>query len=260
MIRTTARASLALSLALAAACGTTQPAAKADAKTDAQTGAAGSSKLGEAALAWSKMEQPKEFVDFFEGTFDNLGLTVAETGEQFTVHLKDGRFTFESGIVEPVDGVVPLKQENVERMVTRVSDGKLDADDAYAIMAVLFTPMTREALKHRVASDENLKAAGGIDDHMYVVLLDPQGNEGASHTLLWKNKAWEVTEGKVGEPQRTFKLTAMQAREYQQQIMKAKKRNDPVAWLEFGAWYKGWRDSVSTVATAATPATPASGW
>lgn len=250
MIRLLTRTSLALSFALATACGTTQTAEKTAAPTP--------SKLGAAAEAWSKMEQPREFVEFFDGTFDNLGFTVEESGEKFTVHFKDGRFTFENGIVEPVDGVVSLKQENVDRMVSRVGDGKLDNEDAYAIMSVLFTPLTREALKHRVASDENLKAAGGIDDHMYVVLLDPQGNEGASHTLLWKNKAWEVTEGKVGEPQRTFKLTAMQAREYQQQIMKAKKRNDPVAWVEFGAWYKSWRDSVSTVAATAPAA--ASGW
>lgn len=236
MIRSLAHAAAALSLIVSSACTTPKAAEKP------------ASPLGEAAQAWSKMEHPKEFVDFFEGTFDNLGFTVEETGEQFTCHFKEGRFTFEGGIVEPVDGIVPLKQENVERMVTRVSDGKLDADDAYAIMKVLFTPLTREALKQRVASDENLKAAGGIDDHMYVVLLDPQGNEGASHTLIYKNKMWEVTEGLVGSPQRTFKLTPMQAREYQQHIMAAKKRNDPIAWIEFGGWYKTWRDTVSTVA------------
>jgi hypothetical protein len=231
---------IAPALVVGAGCATAEPAQK----------PATQSQLGAAAEAWSKMEQPKEFVEFFDGTFESLGFRVEETGEEFTVHLRDGRFTFEGGLAENVDGVVPLKQENVDRMVSRVSDGKLDAEDAYAIMRVLFTPLTREALKSSVASDQKLKEAGGIEDHMHVILLDPQGNEGASHTLVFKGNGWEVTEGKVGDAQRTFRLTAMQAREYQQRILSARKRNDPVAWLEFGSWYREWREGVSTVASA----------
>jgi len=60
--------------------------------------------------AWENVLQTPELVEYFRGIFNSLGVTVEETGEEFTVqHTGDG-YDFEIGInEEKVDFVVPVK-------------------------------------------------------------------------------------------------------------------------------------------------------
>ncbi len=118
--------------------------------------AAAPGPLGEAAQKWANAEQPQSFVDFFRGTFTRLGITVVETGEQFTVIHQGQRFAFEAGATD-VDFVIPIGQHNVDSLLARASDGALDDADAFGIMAVMFTPLTREILKHPVTADDGLR-------------------------------------------------------------------------------------------------------
>lgn len=203
--------------------------------------------LGEAAKKWQSSEQPQEFLDFFRGTFHKLGITVEETGEQFTVVHEGDKFTFHAGVAD-VDFIVPVRQQNVDSLMGRAADGKLDDEDAFAIMKLMFTPLTREILRHPVTADDNLRKMSGVEDHIHVILLDPQGNEGASHTLVYQDNKWEVTPGLIGTPSRTFRMTAQQALDYQRHAFEAMQKNNPIAWAAFSGWYKEWRESCSTTA------------
>jgi hypothetical protein len=219
--------------ALVGACGHTP-------STEAKPG-----PLGEAARKWASAEQPQSFLDFFRGTFTRLGITVVETGEQFTVIHQGDRFAFEAGAGD-VEFLIPIGQHNVDSLLRRASDGQLDDADAFGIMAVMFTPLTREILKHPVAADDNLRQLSGVEETLHVVLLDENGKEGAAHTLSYKGGAWDVTSGLVGTPQRTFRMTAQQALDYQRQAYAAMKANSPGGWADFSSWYKDWRETCST--------------
>jgi hypothetical protein len=208
-----------------------------------------SGAMGPAAQAWAKAEQPAEFVEFFRGTFKDLGVVVQESGERFTVTHTGTGFAFRDGIDEAkVDFVVPIKQENVDGMVTIAADGKLDDADAFAIMSVMFTPLTREIMKHPVTQDDTLRQLSGVEDSIHVILLDPQGNEGASHTMTYADKKWNVSEGLSGTPKRVFRINAQQALEYQRRAHAAIEANSPMGWNAFSTWYKEWRETCSTVA------------
>jgi hypothetical protein len=236
---------LVLSLAAAPAllaCSSDKAAEKTDA---APVGGA----LGPAAKAWAEAEQPPEFVDFFRGTFKDLGIIVEETGERFTVTHTGNGFTFREGVEDgKVDFVVPIKQENVDGMVAIAADGRLDDTDAFSIMSVMFTPLTREIMKHPVTQDDTLRQLSGVEDSIQVILLDPQGNEGASHTMTYADKKWSVNPGLNGTPKRVFRINAQQALEYQRRAHAAIEANNPMGWNAFSTWYKEWRETCSTVA------------
>lgn len=212
--------------------------------------------LGEAAQKWANAEQPPSFVDFFRGTFTRLGITVTETGEQFTVIHQGDRFAFEAGASD-VEFLIPIGQHNVDSLLRRASDGQLDDADAFGIMAVMFTPLTREIMKHPVTADDTLRRMSGVEDHLHVILLDEKGAEGASHTLVYKEGRWDVTAGLVGTPLRAFRMTAPQALEYQRHAYAAITANSPTGWAAFSAWYKDWRETCSTTSTAAATTTTA---
>jgi hypothetical protein len=207
--------------------------------------------LGEAARKWASAAQPQSFLDYFRGTFTRLGITVTETGEQFTVIHQGDRFAFEAGVSD-VEFLIPIGQHNVDSLLRRASDGQLDDADAFGIMAVMFTPLTREILKHPVTADDTLRRMSGVEDHLHVVLLNEKGAEGAAHTLVYKEGRWDVTAGLVGTPLRTFRMTAAQALEYQRHAYEAIKANSPTGWAAFSAWYKDWRETCSTTSTTST--------
>lgn len=73
----------------------------------------------------------------------------------------------------------------------------------------------------------------GVAKRIHVVLLDADGNEGASHTLVYAGGAWDVLAGQQGAAQRTFRMTAAQALDDQRHAYKAMRANNPVGWTAF---------------------------
>ena len=87
-------------------------------KDAVKPGSEAAEKLGPAAAKWSEVEQPKEFLEFFDGTFKKLAIKVEESGEVFTVEHTGERFVFTNGHDPEAEFVVPVRMENIERMVT----------------------------------------------------------------------------------------------------------------------------------------------
>ena len=79
---------------------------------------------------WENILQTPELVEYFQGIFNHLGITIKETGESFTIHHTGDSFAFEEGIIkENIDFVVPLELQNIENMVKHAQDGKISAND-----------------------------------------------------------------------------------------------------------------------------------
>lgn len=201
--------------------------------------------LGPAAQRWASTTWPPAMLDFFRGSFDKIGVVV-DSGESFTVtHLGD-HVVLSGGIDKDVDLSVPVTAQNVDGLVERAADGEVGADDAYAIMSVLFLPASRAFLTGPFLANDAVLAAADVETLIHVTLLDPAGADGPSLTLEAKGDQWVVNEGLSGAPKRKFRVTALQSQEYMREAFKARKGNNPAAWIAFGDWYKKWRETTST--------------
>src|SRR5215212_6965559 len=90
---------------------------------------------------WQAILQTPALVAYFRGVFNQVGIRVVETDEQFTVTHTGERITFAPGIHSNVDFVAPVTVAHVQNLVNAASDGEIDATEAWRIVQVLFTPM-----------------------------------------------------------------------------------------------------------------------
>lgn len=197
--------------------------------------------------AWAGLLDKPELAQFFSDVFDDMGIIVDGTDDKFTVHHKGDHFTLTNGIEEDnVDYVVTLQQENIANMAAHGADASISEDEAYRILAVLFTPLTAASMQHPMMQKPLVRKLSDIENLIHVYLISPDKKEITSHTLIFVNKEWIVAEGIHGTALRTYKLTAEQALEYQKHSFRAMKTNTAKSWKEFKKWYKDWRDGVST--------------
>jgi hypothetical protein len=195
---------------------------------------------------WSSIVQTPEIVGYFQGVFGKAGITVEESGEQFTVTHQGERITFAPGLDPDVEFVVPVKQENIANLAAHSRDGRFDPEESWRIVQVLFTPLTRAALQSPLVTRDWLRRLAGVEPVIHVHLLHPQGGQAVSHTLVYAGRQWLVIPGLHGRPLRTYRLTSEQAVEFQRQIYRALKTNRFSGWYQFATWYRSWRKSVST--------------
>jgi hypothetical protein len=195
---------------------------------------------------WSSIAQTPEMVDYFQGVFSKVGITVEESGEQFTALHQGDRVSFAPGLDPDAEFVVPLKQQNVDNLIAFAADGEFDAEESWRIVQILFTPLTRAALQSPAVTRNWLRWLSGVEPVIHVNLLNPNGGEAASHTLAFAGNQWLVIPGLHGRPGRTYRLTPAQALEFQRKLYQALKSDTTSGWWGFANWYRAWRVSVSS--------------
>jgi len=195
---------------------------------------------------WEKILQTPELLTYFDGVFENLGITIKETGESFTIHHHGDSFSFKEGIIkEKIDFIVPLELQNIENMVAHAKDGKISMDESWRILNVLFTPMTKVTLETPVLAVNWKRKLAGVEDLTHVHLLNPSGEKASSHTLVYVKGQWIVLKGLHGNARRIYEMTPEQSLEYQRRIFSAMKKNSLWNWWKFARWYKKWRETCS---------------
>ncbi len=196
--------------------------------------------------AWRSLLDKPELANYFSGMFESLGITIQETGEQLTVLHKVNHFEIIAGLDSThVDFNIELRLENVVRMQQHGKDGKINADESFRIMSVLFTPLTVSALSNPIFSKAWKQQLFGIENLAHVYLHNEGDSAVASHTLIYINKAWLVIPGIQGTAKRIFNMNADQAIAYQRHVFLAQQSNTKKSWRTFGKWYLEWRKSVS---------------
>lgn len=195
---------------------------------------------------WQEIEQTPQIVSYFEGLFNRAGVTVRDTGEQFTVTHTGNGLTFAAGIEESVDFVVDVGLDNITNLISHTSDGIIDEAESWNIVAVLFTPMTEATLRLSLLSSNWILWLAGAEDVIHVQLQHPSGQELASHTLAFNNGRWQVDGGLQGSARRTFTITPSQALAYQRRVFQLIKQRSLWQWLLFAFWYRSWRKELST--------------
>ena len=141
--------------------------------------------------SWENILQTPELVEYFKGIFNSLGVIVEETNEKFTINHTGNSFEFEMGInEEKVDFVVPAKLQNIQNMIAHSQDGKINLEESWRIMDVLFTPLTRVTLQTPVLSINWRRKLAGVEDLTHVYLINPTGGEASKHTLIYVKGQW----------------------------------------------------------------------
>ena len=192
--------------------------------------------------AWKSILQTPELLSYFDNVFNYLGISIEETGEEFTIYHAGDKFIFSEGIAkDKVDFIVPIKLENIENMINHAKDGKIDSSESWRILDVLFTPLTKVTLQSPVLSVNWRRKLAGVEDLTHVYLLNPKGEEASKHTLIYVKGQWLVLKGLHGDPRRTYRMTPEESLEYQRVIFKALKKDTFFGWIKFASWYKKWR-------------------
>ena len=199
--------------------------------------------------AWNNIMQTPEIVDYFDGVFDKLGITVEGMDEKFTVHHQGDKITFSKGIDDDIDFLVPLQKQNILNMISHSKDGSISPEESWRILSVLFTPLTYETLKVPPLAINWRRKLAGVEDLIHVYLLEPSGGEANKHTLIYVKDQWLVVEGLHGEPRRTYRMTPEQSLDYQRRIFTAIKIDSFWEWWRFASWYKEWRKACSVTHT-----------
>ena len=197
---------------------------------------------------WRAIPQTPEMVAFFQGVFEVIGITIAETGETLTARVFPDRVEFSPGLPETADFLLPLRWENVENMVQHSADGVFDPQEAWRIVSVLFTPLTQETLKNPIMSNNIIRTLSGVESLIHVHLVAPDGVSVTCHSLIYVSGQWLVISGLHGKPGRTYRMTAEQSMDYQRRVFAATKANTFSGWQSFARWYAGWRSEVSVTA------------
>jgi hypothetical protein len=195
---------------------------------------------------WKPLLQQPGLAEYFKGIFDYLGIKIIETGEQFTVHHLGTSFELIPGIdPSKVDFTVEIKKENVDNLVKEGADSKIDESESFKIAKVIFTPITQDELNNPFLTKKKYLRIAHADELMHVVLLDPEKKQDYTQTLIFVKDQWIVVEGLHGKTNTTFRLTPVQAVDFQRHLFEAKKMNTKKGWMKFMKWYKGWKPTVT---------------
>lgn len=195
--------------------------------------------------AWTPLLKNPGLAAYFSGTFEHLGVRVAETGEALTVHHLGTYFELSKGIdSDKTDFVVTIHEQNVLNMVKHGNDDKIDEAESFQIIKVLFTPLTQAELNNKFLVKKKYLRAAHVGEVIHVTLLDPAQKENYTHTLVHVNDQWIAAPGLAGKPESSLKLTPAQALEFQRNLFAARRQNTTKAWLKFAKWYKTWKKNL----------------
>jgi hypothetical protein len=206
--------------------------------------------LGPAGQKWSFIEQSPAVTGFFKGTFDVLNFRVVETGERFYL-VHDGSSMFvKGGRFGTADLDVPITQAQVDAVARLAADGTLDEADAFAIMRILYSQVSRAFLTGSFLTNPIILQLAGVEDLIHITFWIEGRPETSSVTLRAVGLHWEVIDGLEGQPKRAFRLNPAQSLDYMRHVYVTRKSVNPQVWIAFADWYRQWREKVSIVPSA----------
>ena len=199
---------------------------------------------------WEALTKSPAIVEFFENLFENLGVRVTDTNEEFTCHHRGDKIELKKGLdEEAVDYTVEIESFQVDRLVAHTHDKEIDEIDEiekYRIVCVLFTPATAATLKKRL-SGKLVRFLLGAEPVTHVNLKSPSEEEpNAQHTLVVAGNQWLAIPGLYGDPDRIYHMTVDEALLYHRRVFATMKKDTFGAWWKFGGWYKDYRETIST--------------
>ena len=204
------------------------------------------------------IQQSPAILDFFSVLFERIGIRVLDTGEELSCFHRGIHIDFEEELDESnVDYVLELTTEQVDNLIELLSFKDIDEVRRYNILKTLFQPAIEASINPfpclkkvpfaiPLASNTLLRRLLRMENIIHVYIIPPSQEEPEiGHTLVFKNKEWQVFPGLHSNPGRIFRLTIEDTLTFHSRAFIALKSNNTMGWLRFGAWYLRWRKIVS---------------
>lgn len=215
------------------------------------------------------LEQSPSVLDFFSILFETVGIRVLDTGEELNCYHHGQHIEFCEQLNESaVDYVLELTTEQVDNLIELLSFKDIDEVRRYNILKTLFQPTIEASINPfpclkkvpfsiPLASNTLLRRLLRMENIIHVYIIPPSQEEPEiGHTLVFKNKEWQVFPGLHSNPGRIFRLTIEDALTFHSHAFIALKSNNTMGWLKFGAWYLKWRNVVSKRPSRKNPNDP----
>ncbi len=204
------------------------------------------------------IRQRQPVVDLLAMLFENAGIHVTDTGEEFSCHHHGTHIDFSEHLdTTNIDYVIEVDTEQVDHLVEVVSVNEVDETRRYMILSALFGPATKGSVNpfhcmNRVTrsgtllSNRFLRRLLRMADLIHVCIKSPVLDEPEiGHTLVFDGNQWSLLSGLQGEPGRVFHLTIDDALDFHAHAFSALKTDSRIGWMIFAHWYLKWRRRVS---------------
>jgi hypothetical protein len=203
------------------------------------------------------LEQYTESIKLFVQLFENAGIHVTDTNEQFSIHQKAGKVSFQTKLNRSsVDYIFETNSEQIDNVIKLASVACVDEINRYKILKSLFNAALTGGVNpfhclklvpkgSSLFKNSILRKFLRLKNSVHIYLKTPIKSEPEQIiTLLFINGEWEVKQGKVGIAEITFQITIDDTLEFHSEAFKAIKSNSTFQWFKFTRWYLKWRKKV----------------
>ncbi|MAJ45049.1 MAG: hypothetical protein CMF96_09950 [Candidatus Marinimicrobia bacterium] len=189
--------------------------------------------------------QTPQIINYFENVISKVGVIINESNEKFTLEHNGVEILLYHDICDDVAYIINLNLNNIENIVSHAYDGKIDNQESWKIINVLFTPMFKSTFQLTMNNNWRKKLSNLEEiTHTYLYSFDKKELIG-KHTIINKSQLVEIKLGIQGEANRVYKLDSDNALIFQKKMQKAIINDNWYEWLKFAKWYRDWQEDVS---------------
>ena len=208
--------------------------------------------LSESSLdMWRNIKQTPAALEFFRNLFEEVGIRVLDTEEQFTCIQTFSGIEFAEGLDESkVDYTVDVHSYQVERLAKCFQIGDIDQLEQYRIVRSLYAPIASAALNKPMAlrfmNNWIISLLINRKRIVHIILLSPDltQEDHSYFTLLGVSKQWLLLDSHYGRAQRVFTMSHIDVLEMYKKVQITMRTGGWLQWIRFAKWYVSWRQKV----------------
>ena len=195
-------------------------------------------------------EQQPEILDFFKKLFERIGVEIVDSDERFTCVHHGDKIEFEDGIDEGlVDFCVRVYAYQIDRFLAALREGYTEPLARFRLVREIFRSSYQAGnsfFNNPVSTNPAFRKIINAKNLLHVHLLSPNKDEeqDATFTFFFVNGGWNLAQGLVGEPERTFRLSADEAIALHSHVLSATRGSTLIEFPKLAKWYIDWRARV----------------
>lgn len=199
---------------------------------------------------WEPFARAPQLLEFLDGLFNQVGIRVTDTGEEFTCARQPDHMALIEGIdSNTVDFVVEIDSSQVDRVAAEAATGVFSEAEKYRILINLVgAPLEYSAtlMNNRALGSPLVRKLLRVVDVAHIYVQSPTDEEpDETFTLSLEPTGWELARGLHGSAGRIITVDLANALEFHRETFAYKNSSGPLATLRYLGWYLAWRRRVS---------------
>lgn len=199
---------------------------------------------------WEPFARAPQLLEFLDGLFDQVGIRVTDTSEEFTCSREPDRMVLIDGIdSDSVDFVIEIDSSQVDRVAAEAATGAFSDIEKYRILINLVgVPLEYSAslMNNRALGSPLVRKLLRVVDVAHIYVQSPTSEEpDETFTLSLKPGGWELHRGIHGEAGRIITVDLANALDFHRETFIYKNSSGLLATLRYLGWYLAWRRRVS---------------